>query len=619
MGLAEAAGAGGVNARAVAALLPAPGGARAPGRRALRGLSWAAPFHAALLAGALVLWGLSLPGIELDSVAGLGLVNALPVPYFFAFALLQAGFGLALTARPVPRLIVGVYIVALIAVLHGTTPLLYDEPRYGWTYKHLGVIDLIATTGTVDRSIDIYNSWPGLFALSAWISELTGVAPIRYAEWSQVFFNLLNVVVIQYALRGLTSDERVVYAATWLFLLANWVGQDYLAPQPLGFLLSMMILGLCLRCAPPIRGHRREPASRAPSLSPRAALLVGGLCYLGLVVTHQLSPVMVIVTVSGLALFVRRIPLWIPVAMGLVELWWVALAWPHIEHHFELLSFDPFSRPGGSLDRSAGLPGLEFVTWAMYALGAVVALLALLGWIRRRRAGCWDTPAMIVAVGPPVVMLLQSYGGEAILRAYLFSLPWLCFFAAAACLPARASRLPTWMRSWRLIMASAVMAPLLLVSYFGLELMNRMDPADVRAATWYEHHAPRGSLMLFVSPNFPNRLTARYAQLHIPGSTYAPVLTDEPGVRRGGLGPEDVRAVKRLLNENGVPHSYVVLSPSEERYARLYGLLPHGSLAGLERGLVASGDFRLAYSSARARIFKYRPPDKRRRGGGSGP
>jgi hypothetical protein len=223
-----------------------------------------------------------------------------------------------------------------------------------------------------------------------------------------------------------------------------------------------------------------------------------------------------------------------------------------------------------------------------------------------------------VAVGPPVVMLLQSYGGEATLRAYLFCLPWLAFFAAAACLPGRASRLPASLRAWRLMLACAVMAPLLLISYFGLELMNRMDSADVRAAAWYERHAPRRSLMLFVSPNFPNRLTARYAQLQIPGETFSPALTDERGVRRGGLGPEDVSAVKRLLDADGVAHSYVVLSPSQERYARLYGLLRHGSLRALERGLVASGDFRLVYRSGGARIFKYRPASPKRRIAGSG-
>jgi hypothetical protein len=604
-----------VNVPLVTAKLPLQGVRGARDRRALRELSWPGGFQATLLAGSLALWGLSVHAIDLDSMAGVGLVNALPVQYFVALALLQVGFAVALTAKPIPRLIIGIYIMALIAVLHGTTPLLYDEPRYGWTYKHLGVIDFIATTGTVDRSIDIYHNWPGFFTLNAWLSDLTGIAPIDYAEWSQVFFNLLNVIVVQFALRGLTADDRLVYAATWLFLLANWVGQDYLAPQPLGFLLSMMVLGLCLRCAPS-RGHPGPAASRTTSLSPPAALLVGGLCYLALVITHQLSPAMVVAAVTGLALFVRRIPLWIPAAMALVELGWVGLAWPHVHEQFGLLSFHPFSRPGGSYDRLAGLPGLAFVTWAMYLLGVVVALLALVGWLRRRRAGHRDIAVIAVAVGPPIVMLVQSYGGEATLRAFLFSLPWLSFFAAAACLPAHASRLPTWLRSWRLLVASAVMAPLLLVSYFGLELMNRMDPADVRAAAWYERHAPRGSLMLFVSPNFPNRLTARYARLQIPGDTYAPVLADDKEVRERGVGPEDATAVERLLNENGAAHSYVVLSPSEERYVRLYGLLPpHGSLAGLERGLLASGDFRVVYRSGGARIFEYLSSGDRGDGG----
>ena len=74
--------------------------------------------------------------------------------------------------------------------------------------------------------------------------------PIAYAGWAQVFFNVANVAALRFALRGLTRDERVLWTATVLFLLANWVGQDYLGPQSLGFVLSLVVLGLCVRNPP---------------------------------------------------------------------------------------------------------------------------------------------------------------------------------------------------------------------------------------------------------------------------------------------------------------------------------------------------------------------------------
>ena len=69
--------------------------------------------------------------------------------------------------------------LALIVVIHATTAILYDEPRYAWTYPHLGVINLIAATGQANRDIDIYNNWPSFFAFNAWLTQGRGLARDR--------------------------------------------------------------------------------------------------------------------------------------------------------------------------------------------------------------------------------------------------------------------------------------------------------------------------------------------------------------------------------------------------------------------------------------------------------
>jgi GT2 family glycosyltransferase len=331
-------------------LLRARPGAAAP-RWAAGGVPRFAAAHVALLVVALVLWGVSLADANLSRMAGIGLLNAMPATYLVAFCLLLVGFGVGVSREQLPRKLLWAYLLALILVLHGTTALLYDEPRYAWTYKHLGAIELIANLGAVDREIDIYNNWPGFFALNAWLSSVAGLAPIAYAGWAQLFFNVANVAAVRFALRGVTRDERLLWTATWLFVLGNWVGQDYLAPQALGFLLSLVVIGLCLRCSPPpitprrrwdhwrARGlnrlaralPHRTPGDRPPApLGPWAALVVGGACFLAVVISHQISPVLLILSVTALSLVLRRIPLWIPVAMVVVEVWWVALSWPFV-------------------------------------------------------------------------------------------------------------------------------------------------------------------------------------------------------------------------------------------------------------------------------------------------
>ena len=270
--------------------------------------------HAALISAAVVVWAASLLGADLGRMTGVGLLAAMPPTYFLAFALLLVGFVAAVTnGSPSPR-VLGAYVLAFVVVIHATTALLYDEPRYAWTYPHLGVIDLIAATGGADRQIDIYNNWPLFFALNAWFSKTSGLAVIAYAGWAQLFFNVFNVFAVRFALRGLTRNERVLWTAACSSSSAT--GSDRTtSPRRLSIRPVVVVLGLCLRCGREVTDPRYWPNRRpawlssriatavvpprmldderaAPPIGPRTALLVGGVCYLAIVTSHQLSPVM---------------------------------------------------------------------------------------------------------------------------------------------------------------------------------------------------------------------------------------------------------------------------------------------------------------------------------------
>jgi hypothetical protein len=64
-----------------------------------------------------------------------------------------------------------------------------------------------------------------------------------------------------------------------------------------------------------------------------------------------------------------------------------------------------------------------------------------------------------------------------------------------------------------------------------------------------------------------------------------------------------------------VPHTYLVLSRSQEDFARLYGILPAGWRQSLERALRSSHQFDAVYRRGPSSIFEYKPPPK----GGSSP
>jgi beta-glucanase (GH16 family)/GT2 family glycosyltransferase len=593
--------------------------------------------HAALLTVAMLAWVASLAGADLNRMAGLGLLDAMPPTYFVAFALLLIGFAVAVTRDELQPKLLALYVVALILVIHGTTPLLYDQPRYAWTYKHLAVIDLLKHGGGVDRQVDIYNNWPGFFALNAWLSTVSGLDARTYAEWAQVFFNLANVVALRFALRGVTSNERVLWVAPWLFLLANWVGQDYLAPQAFAFLLAIVFFGLVLRT----RHGLVEPRSRAgrwwasrldrireavlrrspieeplapPLLSPRAAVVVGAPMYLAMVVSHQLTPLVVLVGVAGLALFTRRVPIWIPAVMAVVELWWVALGWSYVHEHFLLFHVDPSAGAGPPGYRiGAGLPGLDLVGYASAAEVLLLTGLAAAGIAGRIRAARWELAAVTLAVAAVPVIALQAYSGEGRYRLFLFALPWLAFFAAAAFAPPRSRQLTRSKRGWQLGLASTALAVCLLPAYFGLELANRVTGGEVAAGAWFDEHAPSGSLAVEMTSNSLSRVSGGYARVFDVRFASGPTLTRDASYRNRKLGRKDLPRLEGTLAGYGAKHTFLLLNPSQERFARLYGILPGGWLQSLERALDSSPAFRLVYRRDSSSIYKYQPPPARKR------
>ncbi len=585
--------------------------------------------HVLVLAAAIGCWIAALHGARLGAIAGLGLLDALPFTYYVSLGLLTAGFAAAVSGDVVRVRFAALYVLALVLVLHGTTAILYDEPRYAWVYKHLGVVDLIAHHGAAARSLDIYANWPAFFALNAWFSSATGVSAIDYAPWAQVFFNVLDVAALLFVLRGLTRDRALIWTSVWLFLLGNWIGQDYLAPQAFAFLMFLTLAGLYLRFAPRPRepgtqlgawlasvqarmatrisgpGPPRErPVDVDSRITRRMALVLGAICFVAATMSHQLTPMIIIATALALAVVARRLPLWIPACMIAAEVLWLVPAWPYLNDHYNLLDFNPLDRPRptGSIPGLA-LPGTELVARGAQLTILLLVLLALAGLVRRARAGHWDIELVLLILAPIVVLPLQSYGGEATFRAFLLILPWLAFLAASAVLPGLRTR--RRLRPVRLLVASVAVGTCFLFAYFGLEKVNRISPDDVAAQTWVESHAPAGSLLTYAAPNVPARATAGYARMSLLTSPTSPNLLEDGDAGGKRWGPAELTTLTRLQAAHPAPAHYVVIGPSQAAYLQLYGLVEPGSIEALTAALTASPAYRLVYRRGDARVFRW--------------
>ena len=219
-------------------------------------------FHIAdvLLPVSVALWAFGLSRTNATALGGYGLPANLPVVFYLGVALLVVSALIELARARPTRWRMALHVVGLVVMLYGTAPILYPEGRYGWLYKTIGVVQYINQNGHLDRHIDIYQNWPGFFALAAWFGKVAGVStPLAYAKWAQLVFELavLPLLYLSYAALSLSVWQR--WLALMLYVGSNWIAQDYYSPQALGTVLSLGIMAMIMRW---LYGGNRDPFTR---------------------------------------------------------------------------------------------------------------------------------------------------------------------------------------------------------------------------------------------------------------------------------------------------------------------------------------------------------------------
>ena len=219
-------------------------------------------FHIAdvLLPISLILWAIGLKRTDANNLGGYGLVTALS-PIFYAGLVLLVISALAELRRARPtRWRMGAHASGLVVILYATPALVYQQGRYAWLYKTIGVVQYIDHYGHLNRHIDIYQNWPGFFALAAWFGRVAGVGtPLDYAKWAQVIVELAALPLLYLCYSALALPVWQRWMALLLYSASNWIGQDYYSPQALGTIISLGVMALILRW---LYGGNKDPLTR---------------------------------------------------------------------------------------------------------------------------------------------------------------------------------------------------------------------------------------------------------------------------------------------------------------------------------------------------------------------
>jgi len=618
-----------------------------------------------LLPLAVGLWALGISETDTGVIGRYGLPPLLPIVFYAGLALLVVSAVVELVHNQVSQWRMALHAIALTVMLYGTAPLVYSAGRYSWLYKTIGVVQYVNAHGQLNASIDIYQNWPGFFALTAWLGKVAGVAsPLAYAKWAQLLFELaaLPLLYLIYDALALTTRQR--WLALLLFSASNWIGQDYFSPQALGTLLYLGIMAIALRqlfvprpashfllgirrtwsrlrrkpspahphSADPVSADalkvlikiatsQRETRATGPTGATLRSCVIILVIFFVLAMTHQLSPYMLVAQLGALAVFRLMRPWWLPLALLAVAIAYLVPHFSYVNTHYGLLNslgnlFSNATPP--SVTRGHVPPSQQFIERCAQGLSIGVWILAIVGAWRNWRAEKTTFALVLLAFSPSVMLGLQAYGHEGVLRVFLFSLPWAAALGAMAILPARrrgdknttltdrlTGRAPRYL-AWdavRAALALGIALALFMPAFFGNDSFDAMSQTEVDVLTGFFQNAPAGRIYSPID-NAPLADTARY-------NLYQRIeLFGTYGIMRKGLVKQDVAstlAQQVWQASGGSGHAYVVITPSMVAFNEQYEATPMRNFVTLGRSLARSQFWTRTYNRGGIEIYQLLP------------
>jgi hypothetical protein len=580
---------------------------------------------AAVALGSTSVWVWAVTGLDLHDVGDLGLVSALPPLAFFALAAITVSFALVLRGPDVSTPNALLHLVLLVLMLHGATALIDSVPAFNVVWRHAGVTDYILQTGRVDPHIDAYFNWPGFFFLTALTTWAAGLeSALGLARFAPVAFELMYLPALVVIARAFTSDRRLAWIAVWVFYMTNWVGQDYLSPQAMGYLLYLALIAVVLTCfgrttAPAFAGWRARgvhalerlrlrprgvtlaeaaPVHDATSRQRSVLVLACVLLIATAVASHQLTPFMMLSSLVLLVALRRSTARGLPVITVVLVLGWMTyLATGYLDGHLRLLLGDALNVQqavtANVSSRLAGDPDHVLVVRIRLLMTALLWGLAVVGLLRGLRRGESSPSHAILVVAPVGLTVLQPYGGEMLMRVYLFSLPFACCYAARAVLPA-----PGWAPSMALAGVALVLVAGFLFTRYGNEQTELFTRAEVQAVDRLYAMAPKGSVLLAASTNVPwkQRHYADYRFQLLSRQLRFAARPSPAGLAAG---------VARYMRGTKTP-SFLLITRSQRIYDRILGAPAWGSATDILRAVRGSGAFRSVFDDGDAQIFVVR-------------
>ncbi|HEY0755310.1 MAG TPA: hypothetical protein VGD98_15230 [Ktedonobacteraceae bacterium] len=593
------------------------------------------------------LWAFSLHHISVQTMNDFGLISAMPPGMIVALVLLMVSFAFALQRREINPLVLTLHIVCLIMIIDATQNLVEEAPRFDVVYRHAGYTEYIMRTGTVNPNLDAYFSWPLFFVFSAFITRVFGYTTIlSYAGWAPLFYSLIYCGPLYLLFSTFSTNKRLVWLAILFFYLTNWIGQEYFSPQGLDFFFYLTIMAMVLKWCKILPGNQRqqEAGQRKISLRRKIQLWFKGpdpiitplrpwqrwgmlgcmtLLFTFVVSSHQLTPFFLLIDIGALVIFRRCRPFWLPLLMLVLTVSWIYfMAGAFLAGHSNMITGDLgnfFTNVSTSTAgrASAGDTDHHIISDLRLLMTGLIWMLGFLGCLKRMWQKYYDvTPALLACAGF-LLIAVQSYGGEMFLRIYLFTLPFMCFFAAGLLcgepLPLAAllaklrkrqqpvaphARLKPALSPW--MVAAIVAINLILLSGFfftryGNERVDYTTYNEWNGVQYLYQIAPTNSVLIQPAESGPLQYEKYESYTFM-------TLTDANSV---AVFNADATPIVQFIQNIGAAHIYVLFTRQQQAAFTAYDGGTPDDLAKLEAALLATKKFQLLYSNPDAQILSF--------------
>lgn len=226
---------------------------------------------------------------HIPPTAQFGLLQILPMAYWFGLVLMGIGIAVALRA-PSEALIVATGVL-LFAAFAGTSVLFESNPSIWDSYHHFRESQFIGATMHIPTEPDRYAAnWPGFFLIAWFLSQMGGFAPIAFLATYPFLAGGLGYLALFLFLRSL-FPVYLAGAGSVIGSLFNVWAQFHVSPQSMGLFFFLLILATAWKRTIPWR-------------------VTNALLFVGLVLTHPTSILLLLsVLAVDLALaYYRKLP-----------------------------------------------------------------------------------------------------------------------------------------------------------------------------------------------------------------------------------------------------------------------------------------------------------------------